>query len=104
MDPIPGILVGAIGGVGWAIIGFVKTRSTPDKKTVEPFDPKKLIKTAIIGAAVGGYIGYSGQEFSLDLVSTLSESAMFVPVAGVAEKITGLIWNVLVQSKRKVTG
>ena len=93
-----GIIAGAIGGIGWSIVGTAKELTKPKH---DDFDAKKWIKTAIIGAAIGGYTGYTGQEFNIASMDLLVQSAMFTPIVAIADKIVGIIWNLFSRERKK---
>jgi len=76
---------GAVGGVGWSILGFAREKQ---KNTKIDFDPKQFIKTVIIGAVMGFYAGYSGM--TIDVVSTTGFS---LTATAIADKIVNLIWG-----------
>jgi hypothetical protein len=89
MDLYTGVALGVAGGIGWAVVGLANNYS---KAEPEPFDPKRSLKTVLIGAITGGYIGYTGQTFSSGLVEALAESA---GVTAVVNKIVDAVWNLI---------
>lgn len=96
-DPIGGILFGAIGGIGWSLIGLAKEKTS---EKPEPFDAKKMLKTVILGGIVGGYAGYTGASFSYDTISALAQSATFTPIVAIVDKIVGIIWNLFKKARK----
>lgn len=97
MPILEGIVAGAIGGLGWSLVGLAKEK-TGEKP--EDFDYKKTVKTVILGVAVGGYMGYSGLAVDFDAISVMASSVTFAPVVAVVDKLAGIIWNIIGKAKK----
>lgn len=87
------ILVGAIGGVAWAVIGTVRAKTKEEQKEFR-FKPKKFLKSVLLGAAVGGYLAYSGTQVDISTIDAfLMNSGMAAPVVAITEKIASIIYD-----------
>ena len=89
MDVLSGMALGIAGGISWAVIGLIREKTKPES---EPYDPKKTVKTVIIGAVTGGFIGYSGQTLSYDLVTATAETA---GITAMVNKIVDAVWSLV---------
>ena len=96
---IPTIIVGAVGGIAWGILGTVKTLT--NKNNEEDFEYKKFVKSIVIGGVIGGITGYSGQVVdATSIESFVVQSSLYAPIVAVVDKGLGFIWNLI----QKVTG
>ncbi len=85
--------VGAIGGLGWAVLGYAKQKTSEDGAE---FSAQKLIKTLIIGAIVGSAVAYSGTAVSTETIELfVAESSMMGVVTAGVSKFVGLAWNLI---------
>jgi hypothetical protein len=78
---IEGLIGGAIAGVAYGIVGYVKS-----KKDFEDFDWKQFSSTVLGSAVIGAYAFYVGG--SIDVVSA---GAIGVVVTQFSKKIVGII-------------
>lgn len=98
MDPITigsSLLWGALGGVGWGIVGYVSNKS---KDTKTEFELKYFAKSVLVGAGFGIYAAYTGMP-----IDGVAASAAAVPITGLVEKIVTVIWNALRLGKNKLS-
>lgn len=77
------IIAGVIAGVGYSIIGWKKTVDK-DKKT--KFEWLKLGQSVAICGIVGGFSGYTGQEFGILITGMVG--------VGVT-KLVNSIWKII---------
>lgn len=90
-----GIGKGIIYGSLAAVIGYLKN------ETWETVDPKKALKTVIIGAIIGGVVAYYGpldqvwidfgNEF--DVSPILVETFVMTSLATIADQIVKVVWR-----------
>jgi hypothetical protein len=78
---IEGLIGGAIAGIGYGIVGYVK-----NKEDFEDFDWKQFGSTVLGSAFIGAYAFYVGA--GIDVVSA---GAIGVVVTQAAKKIVGII-------------
>ena len=82
------ILTGVVTGAGYAVAGWQASA----KPNVE-LDLKRLTKTAVVCAVVGGIVGYSGADFNLAITGALGITT---------DKIIGMLWKVFGKKIMKV--
>lgn len=97
-EVISGALLGAGGGAAWAILGsirnFTKQGEMKVKNDKVEFNPKKFMKSIVVGAVLGGYAGSQGMVVSYDTLEALSmNAAIFTPATAIANKALGIIHN-----------
>ena len=78
--------IGALGGVAFALTGYLKTSQGRFKK-LEEFDVSKFLKTAGIGLVVGAVAGTSGMSYE--------HTVDYLTQIGIYGGITGLIENIV---------
>ena len=76
------IIVGAIGGLSYAMSGFANAKKR------EGFDWKKMAPTVIVAGIVGGVAGFLGQDFGI-----VSGGAMAAGITAVVEKF----WKAIIK-------
>jgi len=87
------ILLGAIGGLGWAVLGVVTQKMKPEN--TEEFSYTKFVKPMIIGAAIGGVLAYQGVVVDATAIDTfVANSVLYVPIVAVVDKVVSLVKNV----------
>jgi len=95
---IPNILVGAVGGAAWAILGTVKTLTNKDNE--EDFSTQKFVKSVVIGGIIGGAMGYNGQIVDTSTLESFAiQSSLYAPVVAVVDKVLGFVWNLVQKAK-----
>lgn len=99
-DILGGVLFGAIGGLGWGMMGAVNNYLS-DSKTKEEFDGKKFLRPVVLGVVVGGYLGATAMDFSYDLANATVESAAFTPFVAIVDKAVAVIWKFIGKAKAK---
>jgi len=77
------LLYGALGGVGWAVLGYARAKQK-DSKT--EFDGFHFGKTIVVGAIIGGYAAYTGMP--IDAVATTSFA---LTATALVDKIANII-------------
>lgn len=95
------ILVGAVGGAGYGLLGYAKnkTKPNPDAKLTgfqkTKFEVTYFLKSVLTGAFVGGAVAYSGGIVSLESIELFAaNSAVYTMVVPIINKVTGMIWNI----------
>lgn len=83
------IVMGAIGGVAWSVLGYVRNKEK-DKKT--KFDMFGFVKPVVIGLAIGAYAGYTGQIGNFDLVAT---GTVMTPIVAVIDKLVNIAMGLI---------
>jgi len=97
MDPLViggSLLYGALGGVGWGIVGYVTAKS---KDTDTEFELKYFAKSVLVGAAFGIYAAYTGVP-----IDSVVGSAAAVPITGLVEKVVTFLFNLGRIGKKKL--
>jgi len=74
----------AIGGISWGVLGYLRNRT----KHADQLDVNRLIKPALIGAALGIVSMYQGT--GIDAVATATNVAILTPIV---EKVINLGWE-----------
>lgn len=59
-----------LGGAGWSLMRFYYKKMKDDVE----FEPKRMVKTVLIGFGVGLYAAYLGQEASEDVFQAIMET------------------------------
>jgi len=88
IDIIGNAVLGALGGMAAATVGYLKTESGRYKK-LEEFDPEKFLKTTLLGGVVGAVAGAQGVSFEaaenfLTMVGVYGSISLFVDAAAKA--------------------
>ena len=86
------IIPAVIGGVGWSVLGYLQAKAKEGKEI--SFELPKLARSVVIGAALGAYLGFTGASadvLSLDQLAT--NSAIYLPVVAVVDKVVSIVWN-----------
>ena len=87
----PNIILGAIGGLCWSIIGTIREKTKEDP---EDFSSLKFAKSIIIGGIIGGYLGYSGQMVDTSTIEAFTASSgLYLTLTAVVDKVVGIVWN-----------
>jgi len=88
------ILVGAVGGAFYAGIGLANKKA--ELRGDFEFMAKKVIKTVLEGAFIGGCLAYSGTEINITTIENFAVSSggitLIVPVL---DKVASLVYNVV---------
>lgn len=87
------ILVGAVGGLGWSILGIAREKSKPE---AEEINGKKIVKTVIVGGVIGGILGYQGSVIDVASIEAfVANSALYAPIVAIADKVVSLGWELI---------
>jgi len=89
-----GILSGVLSGIYWNILGTASNKADAEKPVEDKeYQPKKLLKTVIIGAIVGVALTLSGTPVTMESVVTMSGASFPFTVA--ADKIVSIVWKLI---------
>ncbi len=78
------VIAGIIGGIAYSTLGWAKA----SRQKSEGLDWKKLGKTVIISAVVGGIAGYRNADFSV-----LMSGGAGIFVTTIVNKFVSIIWK-----------
>lgn len=82
---ITGLIVGALSGIGYAVLGYLKSG--------EDFDEQKFVTTIVIGAVVGAVAAYYGLDYN-----TAYDWLLTVGAVAVVEILVKALWKRFVKS------
>lgn len=89
------VLIGALGGAGYGLLGYAKAKSKPDPAKNVSFDVIHFAKSVLTGAIVGGAVTYGGGTVSFESIETfVTTSAIYPMIVAVINKATGIIANI----------
>lgn len=65
---------GAIGGLGWSLLRIGYHKADPSEKA--EVEVARIVKTVLVGVAIGAFAGLRGEVVSADMLEALSTTAL----------------------------
>lgn len=90
---------GALGGLGWSLLRLGYYKANVDEKKRPEVQYKRILKTVIIGAVVGAFAAYQGQEVSADVLEALSQTAF---ISGSVTAVVDTVVNFVIRLLKRV--
>ena len=88
------IVVGAMGGLGYGLLGAAKNAANKDSD--KSFSYQHLAKSVVTGAIVGGAVAYGGGTVSFETIEGFAAtSAIYPMITAVVNKVTGIVYNMV---------